>query len=181
MLIGQANNASRYYGQTNPLFTVSYSGFVNGDNASVVTGPLSGSSPAQTNSPVGSYPISVWGQSALNYSIQYSPATLAVVPALLVVQANSTSRLVGQPNPVFTASLLGFGPYHDPTALGGLLVFTTAADTNSPVGSYPIAPSGITSTDYTVGLLERHAQSLRICAGGRPTTRPGRTAPPTRR
>jgi subtilisin-like proprotein convertase family protein len=160
VLIGQANNASRFYGQTNPLFTVSYSGFVNGDNASVVTGPLSGSSPAQTNSPVGTYPISVWGQSALNYSIQYSPAILAVVPALLVVQANSTSRLVGQPNPVFTASFLGFVPDHDPTALGGLLAFTTAADTNSPVGSYPIVPSGITSTDYTVVYSNG---TLRVC------------------
>jgi subtilisin-like proprotein convertase family protein len=160
VLIGQANNATRFYGQTNPQFTVSYSGFVNGDNANVVSGPLSGSSPAQPNSPPGTYPVSVWGQSALNYSIQYLPASLTVEPALLIVQANDASRVVGQTNPVFNASLIGLADTHDPMALGGLLVFTTTADTNSPAGRYPIVPSGITSTDYTVVYSNG---TLRVC------------------
>lgn len=71
VLIGQANNVKRLYGQTNPVFAVIYSGFVNGDTASILSGVLSGSCPAQTNSPVGTYPISIGGQSAPNYNVQY--------------------------------------------------------------------------------------------------------------
>src|SRR5208337_308436 len=37
-LMGQADNKSRGYGATNPVFTVSYSGFVNGEDAGVVGG-----------------------------------------------------------------------------------------------------------------------------------------------
>src|SRR5207249_3358299 len=67
-LTGGADNKSRFYGQTNPVFTVSYSGFVNGENGGIVTGTLIGSTTATTNSPVGSYAITVSGQSAANYS-----------------------------------------------------------------------------------------------------------------
>ena len=160
VLIGQANNTSRLYGQTNPVFTASYSGFLNGDNASVVSGPLSGSSPAQTNSPVGSYPISVWGQSAPNYGIQYLAGSLTVAPAPLVVRANDASRILGQTNPVFTASFIGLANDDNPAALQGPLLFTTTADTNSPVGSYPIVPSGLDSTNYS---LTYSNGTLRVC------------------
>jgi len=159
-LVGQANNASRLYGETNPLFTVSYSGFVNGDGPSVITGLLSGSSPAQTNSPVGTYPISVGGQSALSYTIQYLPGSLTVAPAPLLVQANDASRIVGQTNPIFTASFVGLADGDSVTALGGPLVFETTAQTNSPVGSYPIVPSGLSSTNYT---LTYSNGTLRVC------------------
>ncbi|MGO9204210.1 MAG: MBG domain-containing protein [Limisphaerales bacterium] len=159
-LIVQASNASRYYGQTNPVFTATYSGFANGDNASVLSGPLSGTCPAQTNSPVGSYPISVSGQSALNYGLQYLPGTLAVMAAPLVVQANNASRVVGQTNPVFSASFIGLGYSPNPAALEGALLFTTTAETNSPVGSYPIVPSGLSSTNYNLSFSNG---TLRIC------------------
>ena len=159
-LVGQANNASRLYGETNPLFSVGYSGFVNGDGPSVITGLLSGSSPARTNSPVGTYPILVGGQSALNYTIQYLPGSLTVGPAPLLVQANDTSRVVGETNPVFTASFVGLAEGDSVTNLGGALVFETTAQTNSPVGSYPIVPSGLSSTNYTLAYSNG---TLRVC------------------
>ena len=71
-LVGTADNQSRLYGQNNPVFTASYTGFVNGENISVLTGTLTGSTAADTNSPVGSYPISVSGQSASNYTLRFS-------------------------------------------------------------------------------------------------------------
>jgi subtilisin-like proprotein convertase family protein len=161
VLTGQANNASRPYGETNPVFTASYSGFVNGDTASVVTGALSGSSPARTNSPVGTYPISVSGQGAANYTIQYLAGILSIGPTPLLVQANNASRVVGQTNPVFTASFIGLVNEDSPTVLEGPLLFTTTADTNSPVGSYPIVPSGLSSTNYT---LTYSNGTLSVCA-----------------
>jgi hypothetical protein len=80
-LTGVADAKSRFCGANNPPFTATYSGFVDGEDASVVKGILKGSTPATTNSPVGTYPISVQGQSAPNYAIQYMDGTLTVLPA----------------------------------------------------------------------------------------------------
>ncbi len=149
-LIGQADNQSRPYGQPNPPFTVTYSGFVNGDDARIITGLLSGSTPAQTNSPVGVYPIQVSGQAAPNYAISYLPGRLTIGPAPLLVAANDTNRAYGQPNPPFTATFIGLANNDDPATLGQGLVFSTSADTNSPVGIYAIVPGGLIATNYTL-------------------------------
>ena len=63
-----------------PTFTATYSGFINGDTLSVVTGTLSCITGATTASPAGSYPImSCSGLSAPNtYSIAYAYGTVSV-------------------------------------------------------------------------------------------------------
>src|SRR5262249_41243628 len=104
-LTGTAENKNRLYGQLNPEFTVTYSGFVNGQDSSIVTGTLIGGTTADTNSPVGNYPINVSGQSAANYTINYVDGTLSVLPTALVVHGDDKSRAYGQANPVFTASM----------------------------------------------------------------------------
>src|SRR5262249_54225276 len=88
-LIGTADNKSRLYGETNPVFTVTYSGFVNTQKASIVTGTLVSSTTAETNSPVGNYPITVSGQTAPNYIITYVDGTLSITPAPLLVTADN--------------------------------------------------------------------------------------------
>jgi subtilisin family serine protease len=72
------NNASRGVGQPNPLFTVRYQGFVNGETAAVLGGTLSFSTPATAGSPPGTYPITASGLSSGNYAISYQPGTLTV-------------------------------------------------------------------------------------------------------
>src|SRR5207248_1195581 len=106
-LIGRADNKGRAYGDSNPVFTASYSGFVNGEDASLVGGTLTASTTAQSNSPVGAYPITVSGQSAPNYTIQYMDGTLTVTAAALVVMADNASRAYGHTNPAFTATISG--------------------------------------------------------------------------
>src|SRR5262249_11779757 len=103
-----------------------------------------------TNSPVGNYPISVTGQSAPNYTIHYVDGTLSVLPAALLVKADDKSRVYGQTNPAFTATLSGFVNNENSSVLGGALVFNASADTNSPVGNYPISVSGLLSTNYSL-------------------------------
>ena len=76
--MGQVDNKSRSFGRTNPAFTVTYSGFVSGENQTVLTGEFVGTTPATTNSPAGSYPISGSGQSAGNYAIAYVDGILTI-------------------------------------------------------------------------------------------------------
>ena len=67
------------YGATNPTFTASYSGLVNGDKSSVVTG-LGITSVATSASSVGGYAIVPAGGSASNYTITNVNGTLTVDP-----------------------------------------------------------------------------------------------------
>src|SRR5262249_31254662 len=54
-LIVTANDATRIYGQPNPVFSITYSGLVNGDTAAIFTGALA--TVANAGSPVGDYAI----------------------------------------------------------------------------------------------------------------------------
>src|SRR5205823_2469620 len=133
------------YGQANPAFTVSYSGFVNGDTASALGGTLTISSPATASSPVGSYAITPGGVSSSNYTISFVNGTLTVAPAPLTVAADNKQRLYGQANPAFTASYTGFVNGDTASSLGGALSFSTPATAASAVGTYAITPGGLTS------------------------------------
>jgi hypothetical protein len=73
-----ANNASRLYGPANPMFSASYSGFVNGDTSASLTTPPTFSTAATSRSPVGTYPINVSGAVDSNYTITYVAGTLTV-------------------------------------------------------------------------------------------------------
>jgi hypothetical protein len=80
-LTATASDKSRMYGSSNPSFDLSYSGFVNGETSSVIiTAPVASTS-ASVTSNVGTYPITVSGGAAANYSFNYSPGTLTIVPA----------------------------------------------------------------------------------------------------
>ena len=77
-----ANSFTRAFGTANPALTVTYSGFVLGQNSSVLSGNPSVTTTAVTNSPVGSYPIVVTAGSltASNYAFNFVNGTLNVVP-----------------------------------------------------------------------------------------------------
>src|SRR5208337_4971238 len=79
-LLVTANNTNRLYGQTNPVFTAAYSGFVDGDTTNVLSGSPSLTSSATTNSVVGGYTITaaVGGLTATNYSFSFVNGTLTV-------------------------------------------------------------------------------------------------------
>ena len=177
ILIGRVQDASRAYGQTNPLFTVSYSGFVNGQDTNLVTGDLifactdTNELNVDTNTTVGIYPIVVTsGQSAPNYSIQYTNGTLTVTQTVLTVAANDTNRVYGADNPVFTAAITGYVNGEDSNVLSGALTMTTTAGVTNSVGAYPIIPSGVSATNYAVnftnGVLTVTQAPLMVTANG---------------
>ena len=94
-----ANDATRQYGATNPVFTVTMQGFVNGQDATALAGTLSITTSADPASAVGTYAIVPAGLSSTNYALSYTNGTLTVTQAPLTVAANSTNRIYGQANP----------------------------------------------------------------------------------
>ncbi len=78
-----ANNLTSAYGQPLPSLTYSYSGFVNHETASVVSGVPALSTTATSASSAGAYPITVstGTLAAANYSFLYVNGTLTLQPA----------------------------------------------------------------------------------------------------
>ena len=166
----KAADASKPYGAALPEFTAGYTGFVPGQGPDVLEGSLVLSTTAEAGSPVGTYPITASGQTSLNYSIAYEQGTLSVSRAPLTVKADDAWMVLAGPLPAFNAAFDGFVLNEGPGLLGGTLVFNTPATPASPVGIYPVTPSGLASTNYEIVWLEG---TLRVgyadagaCAGG---------------
>jgi len=73
-LTADANDQSKIYGQVNPALTITYTGFLNGDDSFDIT-PPTGSTTATLSSGVGIYPITLSGGSAPNYTLTLQPGT----------------------------------------------------------------------------------------------------------
>ena len=75
-----ADDKERKKGEENPELTVTYTGFVNDENESVLTTPPTIKTTATTESPEGTYPITASDAEAENYAITYKDGTLTVLP-----------------------------------------------------------------------------------------------------
>jgi len=79
-----------------------------------------------------------------------SPFAIFAPPPVLTIAANSATRRYGQANPTFGVSYNGFVNGDGPSSLSGTLLCSSPATPASPVGTYPIACSGLTSSKYTI-------------------------------
>jgi hypothetical protein len=105
-LIVTADDQSMVYGSAIPALTVSYSGFVNGDAAGVLSGSPALTTAATAGSDVGSYTITVahgtlW---AANYTFTFVNGKLSITPAPLTVTVADATKVYGQD---IAASLIG--------------------------------------------------------------------------
>ncbi|HEY8893605.1 MAG TPA: MBG domain-containing protein [Niastella sp.] len=75
-----AENKRRLVGQSNPTFTFTYSGFVNGETNAVLTSQPVGNTVANNSTGAGTYKITVSGAAAANYTISYVDGDLIIDP-----------------------------------------------------------------------------------------------------
>jgi hypothetical protein len=144
-------NGTQVYGGS-PTFTAAYSGFVLGQNSSVLGGTLAFATTTTSGSNVGTYPNAVTpsGLTSSNYTITFDAGSMQVTQATLTVTGGGTQVYGG--NPTFAASYSGFVLGQTNSALGGTLAFTTTTTSSSNVRSYQnaVTPSGLTSTNYAI-------------------------------
>ncbi|WP_183558574.1 gliding motility-associated C-terminal domain-containing protein [Mucilaginibacter sp. SP1R1] len=79
-LIITADNERKYYGDDNPVLTLTYSGFVNMETALVLTPQPLVTTDATSTSPAGQYLITVHGAGSINYAITYVSGSLTIAP-----------------------------------------------------------------------------------------------------
>jgi hypothetical protein len=145
-------DTARKYGEANPAFTVTISGYTNGDDSTAITAPAAATTATQS-SPAGTYPVTLSGVNATNYIFTYVNGTLTVNPVNLTIKVNDTSKVYGQVNPQFSLSVTGF-VNGDNTADITLPSINTTATTGSPAGAYPVTLSGGNAANYVLALQD---------------------------
>lgn len=130
--------ASREYGDDNPDYVFTYSGFKNDDNSTALTTLPQAYTTAKKTSTVGTYPVYVSGAVANNYSISYTQGSLVIGKAPLTITAVDMTRTRLEDNPQFQLSISGFKLGQSADDLDKLPTIQCEADKNSPAGTYPI-------------------------------------------
>ena len=145
-----ADNKSRLYGASNPAFTIRYTGFVNGDDASDVNSQPIASTQASASSDVGSYPITLSAGNDNNYSFDLNDGVLIISKRLLEAVAEDKERAFGEANPPLTIAYSGFQNGDDASNLDTEPTISTPASPMTNVGSYRITLSGGSDNNYTI-------------------------------
>ncbi len=145
-----ASSASRKYGEINPAFTVSYSGFVNSETATSLTTQPTAWSIAISNSTVGGYDVEASGGVSDKYEFSYTKGVLTVNKADLNIKANNKSKDYGTANPAFDFTYSGFIFGESVANLTTLPNAACSATATSGANSYAIVPSGAAATNYAI-------------------------------
>jgi gliding motility-associated-like protein len=77
-----ADDKTRNFGEPDPVFTITYTGFVNNEGIAQLTTQAVATTTATINSLPGQYPINVIGALATNYAITYVPGVFTIVPVI---------------------------------------------------------------------------------------------------
>jgi hypothetical protein len=162
---------SMIYGGTVPAFTSTYTGFVNNQGPSVLTGSIiyivtnsAGVNVTNTLSQQNvnnTYTLSVSGVSSFNYTISFVSALFIINTAPLILTVNSGQSIVYGTSPPYTflSTYSGFVNGDTSANLTGTLLYivsnssgvnvTNTLQTQN-VGSYTLSVSGVSSFNYTI-------------------------------
>lgn len=150
-LIAKVSNVSREYGEENPQFTISYSGFISGESESVFTTLPTINTTATKTSKVGEYPITISGGVAANYELVYESGILTITKAPLSAKVNDATKVYGSSNPAFTIECYGLKNDETAPAWSKTPTFQTKATQSSSVGRYEVKAVNGVPINYDLG------------------------------
>ena len=137
------------YGDEVPEFELSYDGFVNGEDSTVLASQPVIACEAGENPDAGEYAITVSGGEADNYEFaEYMAGKLTVKKAPLTVTAGSYTMTYGDKLPEFELSYDGFVNGEDSTVLASQPIIACEAGENPDAGEYAITVSGGEADNY---------------------------------
>ena len=149
-LTAHVANTSKVYGDANPEFNITYSGFRDGDSEVGFSVPASISTIVDNSSKVGKYDIVASGAVSDKYEISYIPGTLTVTKAPLSISAGNYTKKQGDAMPVFKASYAGFKNGEDESVLTKQPVFSCEANEASAPAEYAVTISGADAENYDI-------------------------------
>src|SRR5439155_1907565 len=145
------NAASKTYGDADPAFTGTLTGFLAADGVTAIYGRTAGEtvlgSPYTISATLS--PAGVLG----NYSITYNTAAFTINTKAASVTPNAASKTYGDPDPAFTGTLTGF------LAADGVTATYNRTDSEAAGGSYTIS-----STPLPIGVLSNYSITYNTAA-----------------
>ena len=149
-LTAHVANTTKVYGDANPEFNITYSGFRDGDSEGGFSVPASISTIVDNSSKVGKYDIVASGAVSDKYEISYIPGTLTITKAPLSISAGNYTKKQGDAIPVFKASYAGFKNGEDESVLTKQPVFSCEANEASAPAEYAVTISGADAENYDI-------------------------------
>jgi gliding motility-associated-like protein len=153
-----ADSKTRVQGTSNPALTVSYNGFVNGDNNNVLSQQPVSTTSAVKASPAGNYPILISGAVAANYTVAY-------VDGIFTVTAGSLTAIILAEATLFENQAAGTpagnlsSTSDDPEATFTYSLVSGVGDTDN--GSFTIAGNEIRTT-ASLNYEQKAVYSIRV-------------------
>ena len=151
-----ANDQTKSYGEENPSLTVSYAGFVNGEDENVLSTLPFVTTSADAASAVGDYDIIASAAIADNYLISYIDGTLTINQAALTVVANNQSITYGASFPTLGGTLSGvvnndnisalYSTPADGQSIGAFDIVATLNDPDNKLSNYTVSNTSGTLT-----------------------------------
>ena len=149
-LTAHVANTTKVYGDANPEFNITYSGFRDGDSEVGFSVPASISTIVDNSSKVGKYDIVASGAVSDKYEISYIPGTLTITKAPLSISAGNYTKKQGDAMPVFKASYAGFKNGENESVLTKQPVFSCEANEASAPAEYAVTISGADAENYDI-------------------------------
>ena len=149
-LTAHVANTSKVYGDANPEFNITYSGFRDGDSEVGFSVPASISTIVDNSSKVGKYDIVASGAVSDKYEILYIPGTLTITKAPLSISAGNYTKKQGDAMPDFKANYAGFKNGENESVLTKQPVFSCVANEASAPAEYAVTISGADAENYAI-------------------------------
>lgn len=144
----KAEDKSKVYGQENPSFTFTATGFVNKETMEAIDQLPTANTDATKFSSVGTYNIELSGSMDNNYDLEYLDGTLVINKAPLTIKAEDKYKRRGEDNPELTILATGFVNNEGIEVIDQRPVASTLAEKDSPAGNYSIDLSGGYDNNY---------------------------------
>jgi hypothetical protein len=150
LTITSDSGQTKVYGASDPSFTFTISGFVNGDDADDLDTPVSILRASGENA--GTYTITPSGAADTNYVTSYVTSDFSITTAALTITADSgQTKVYGASDPSFTFTISGFVNGDDADDLDTPVSISRAS--GEIVGYYTITPSGAADTNYVTSYV----------------------------
>ena len=159
--------ASKTYGDADPSFTGTLTGFLVADGVTATYSRTTGDTVAGSPYTISAVlaPAGVLG----NYDITYNTANFTISKAMLTVTAVHKTKILNAPNPPFTFQIIGYKYGETSAVLTTQPTCTSTATQTSPVGPYPITCDGGAANNYDftyiAATLKVEYQSTGLCNG----------------
>ena len=142
-----ADDKVKSYGDRNPELSITYSGFKNGEDETILLNPPTVSTSAKVMSQVGDYPINTIGGDARNYELIYQQGVLSINKAYLTIKLLNTTREYGAKSS-YSFEYSGFKGNDSEINLNVLPNVADETVDETPTGDYSIYLDGGYDNNY---------------------------------